>query len=474
MSDVLSAFLSSHGIETQVKHADDGPDSYTTAVIVAVPSELDPVRLVGDEDKHATILFFGETATLPDEAKGKIIQVLASAANMFEPFRDSISEVVRLGSENPPALVGKLNGLSLTQIRDVLQIVPDLNEYMGNASQYPSYTPHVTFGYPDYAGEAEIRAKASSISIVKFDRLALWWNGEKYEFPLSPYKNDGSESVMHSAVANFMSEYGVELKHYGVKGMRWGVRRDSSGGGVVSRLRSAKANSAEKKAMNESPPGTIRTATRKSDGKKVLIQKKSNGQWEETYLSKDAENFAKLHMKSQHQLSNAEMRSYLERARLMKDYNDLFAPRPGQNTSPQQQGKGDKKPSQVPSDDLQKLRERSERLGYQVKIAEAQARLRPPSTISRVSKFVEAANPAFKVFKELDKLTGNAMSEELKFRFNYNYSQDASKRGQASTSNKAYAKQQKRATKRAKASMGKSKVPLQITSPPVVPGEVVN
>jgi hypothetical protein len=62
----------------------------TLAAIMAIPAPLEPIRLVGDEDKHATLLFFGETSTLPDGAKDVLTESVGTAASMLSPFGESV------------------------------------------------------------------------------------------------------------------------------------------------------------------------------------------------------------------------------------------------------------------------------------------------------------------------------------------------------------------------------------------------
>lgn len=199
----------------------------TTAVIVALPMVMDPIRLVGDEEKHSTLLYFGETSSLPDDAKSVLQDTVQQVSQMVEPFGERIMEVSRLGDEDPPALVAMLSDAYLTSIRNILQVNPAVRGYLSNAEQHPQFTPHVTLSYPDYKGEAELRKMLQQASLrrIGFDRLALWWNDERLEFPLQYRRLDQPMAEDAGWSADLVDEY---LEHFGVKGMRWGFRKDKA------------------------------------------------------------------------------------------------------------------------------------------------------------------------------------------------------------------------------------------------------
>lgn len=166
------------------------PEQHTTAVIVALPAADDPIRQIGDEDKHATILFFGEIGTdmLPASYRSLLAQVCAIAAASTTPFTETVAGIERLGSEEPAALVAMLAGDALPALRDdLLEIDTEVLGLLDNATQYPSYTPHVTLGYPA-SGSAEEQAwatAAEALPSITFDRLGLWWGAEQTEFPFA-------------------------------------------------------------------------------------------------------------------------------------------------------------------------------------------------------------------------------------------------------------------------------------------------
>lgn len=224
----LKDLIASEGLSLQ--HV-DAP--HTNAVIVALPAAMDPIRLIGDEDKHATLMYFGETATLPEGAKEELLSTVEVVSKMSMPFGERVVDISRLGSENPPALVAMLSNRCLEKIRNTFTVNPAVAGYLTNTEQFPTFTPHVTLGYPDYAGEAEIRPMAKQVRYVQFDRLAVWWNGEQFEFPLSQYHDrmDDEAAWADDLADSYSAQLQLDdfLAHYGVKGMRWGVVRQLKG-----------------------------------------------------------------------------------------------------------------------------------------------------------------------------------------------------------------------------------------------------
>lgn len=210
----------------------------TVAAIMALPSPLDSIRLVGDEEKHATLLYFGETSTLPGEALQTLKDSVGTACEMLFPFSASIVDVSRLGSDVPPALVAKLSGENLSQVCNLFMMNPAVKSYLGNTQQHPSFIPHVSLAHPDFTDEAILRSLMRELFRVRFDRLSVWWNDERFDWQLGrPPQDDWS---MSDAVSEVMAKHALDdqgddsFGHAGIKGMKWGIRRktDSATGRV--------------------------------------------------------------------------------------------------------------------------------------------------------------------------------------------------------------------------------------------------
>jgi hypothetical protein len=269
----------------------------TTAAIMAIPAPMDPIRLVGDEEKHATLLYFGETSTLPGEALQTLKDAVGLASGMLFPFGESVVDVTRLGDEVPPALVALLSGESLNQVRNLFLMNPDVSGFRDNAEQFPGFTPHVTLSHPDFADEAIQRALMRQVYRVRFDRLSVWWNDERFDFPLGPSQDKTS---MSEAIDNFVAQHALEdddhIEHHGVKGQKWGIRRriDSATGRVEQ-------------------TGSTGLTT------KLKPRTGSADQIQQDRIQK------KIDTVGVHALSTAELQSYTRRLQMEKDVNRVLA-----------------------------------------------------------------------------------------------------------------------------------------------------
>lgn len=182
----------------------------TTAGIMALPAPLENIRLVGDEDKHATLLFFGETSTLPADAKSVLTDSVKQASSMLFPFCESVREITRLGTENPPALVAMISDRCMTQVRNLFLMNPAVKGYLDNTPQFPDFNPHITLSHPDFAQEVILRTLMNQLFRVNFDRLAVWWNDEQIEFPLTQMF-EGDSVAMSDAIGDILEHQAIKL-----------------------------------------------------------------------------------------------------------------------------------------------------------------------------------------------------------------------------------------------------------------------
>lgn len=204
-------------------------------VVVAIPSEHDAVRKISSEKvPHMTLLFLGE---MPVSNFADIANFVSYAAERsLTKFGMDVDRRGTLGEDEADVLF--FNKARWTGYQDVAQFRAYLLQnaniraaYEAN-QQFPEWLPHLTLGYPETPAKPDTR-DYPGLSYVQFDRIALWFNDyDGFEYPLKSEFDELMEVAMGEDLSN-PSVIGQEatealLMHYGVKGMKWGVRRKNS------------------------------------------------------------------------------------------------------------------------------------------------------------------------------------------------------------------------------------------------------
>ena len=193
-------------------------------VIVALPSEEHRINKISSEKiAHMTLLYLGELSADTDTAN--IAEYVQHAASMFRPFYASVERRGVLGKDNADVLFFNKQELShVEEFRATLLQNDQIKTAYDLADQYPSWTPHVTLGYPDAPARQLPAPSVYSPSgdlgrdeYVEFDRIAIWFGD--FDGPEFRLEADRSPLIQKEEALDF-------LAHYGVKGMKWGVRRD--------------------------------------------------------------------------------------------------------------------------------------------------------------------------------------------------------------------------------------------------------
>jgi hypothetical protein len=192
---------------------DPDADIPADVILAVLPAPDDPCQAVGEEDKHATLLFCGTGDTLPTDVTTLRDAVAAWVTTQTDltAITAAVTGVTSLGPDG--ARVWTLDG-SLDDLRTTLLTIPEVEAAWSAVKQYPKFVPHVTFGYPetapvdaetadeddapDQAPDADdtnapitdplddaTEQAAAAITVITFDRLALWAGEDQTEWPLA-------------------------------------------------------------------------------------------------------------------------------------------------------------------------------------------------------------------------------------------------------------------------------------------------
>lgn len=161
--------------------AADGAETFEereTALVVLLPAADDSVNTASSEDiAHMTFVSFGDSE-IDEMHRDSLITQISDYAADTTPITVPIVERGELGDDSADVLF--LEGTdSLMALRDGLMEQPDVRGFHDAVEQYPSWTPHVTLGYPELPALAEYDGDE-----ITFDRFALWIGNDRMEFPM--------------------------------------------------------------------------------------------------------------------------------------------------------------------------------------------------------------------------------------------------------------------------------------------------
>lgn len=196
-------------------------------VVVAIPSEDDYVWNISSEKvPHITILFLGDVLKVQNLSQiAKFVEHAASIS--LKKFGLDVDRRGMLGEDEADVLFftkSKWSGYEqLRDFRAALLQDNNIRTAYDSTEQFPEWQPHLTLGYPATPAKKDER-DFPGIYNVFFDRIALWFGDyDGFEFPLETYD---WEMDLSMSVTEEGSRAVNQLMHYGVKGMRWGHRKD--------------------------------------------------------------------------------------------------------------------------------------------------------------------------------------------------------------------------------------------------------
>jgi 2'-5' RNA ligase len=180
---------------------DDG-DGFTSAVIVALPAESDPVSAASSEadGAHCTLLYLGDTTALNlDALKNALGEFVTNG--QVGVMTENVSGRATLGKDSADVVL--IDGASLVNIRKgMLENSDELFDAYNAIDQFPTWIPHVTLGYPATPAAGEFSAGQ-----ITFDRLALWFGEDRTAiYPLGENTMSANQKVIHPEDPEFTQE----------------------------------------------------------------------------------------------------------------------------------------------------------------------------------------------------------------------------------------------------------------------------
>ena len=251
--------------------------------IVLLPAVDDKVMKVSSEKvPHMTLLHLPPADQIPNLEE--IVLYIQHAAKELSPVWMTVDYRGELGEDNADVLFfkkGRYESGRIEDFRHHLLLNDGLKMAYDSIYQFEEFTPHLTLGYPDTPAN-EVDEKIWS---VDFDRLAVWtgeYDGPEFRLE---YADTMAESAVYMsdistvdrgalAVSQMLGiDAGGHIEHYGVKGMRWGVRKADKAQGKID------------KAAAKGDAKTVNKQTAKRD--KAL--EKADSKWEKSvYTMKGA------------------------------------------------------------------------------------------------------------------------------------------------------------------------------------------
>jgi 2'-5' RNA ligase len=201
-------------------------------VIVAIPDENDRVWKVSSEKvPHLTLLFLGDVEQVSNA--DKIVQFVQHAAEMtLNRFYLPVDRRGELGEDKADVLFFKRGRYDYKAVRDFrMQLLKNdaIRTAYDSTQQFEGpWNPHLTLGYPESPAKKDDTDRDFGFYDVSFTKIAVWMGD--YEGPEFVLKDPWDEwETMEAAPvdAAWSADTAEEvLEHYGVKGMRWGHRKD--------------------------------------------------------------------------------------------------------------------------------------------------------------------------------------------------------------------------------------------------------
>lgn len=242
----------------------------SSLVIVGIPKEDDRVWKVSSEKvPHLTLLHLGDVEQVQN-LEQIMLFVEHAASTTLRPFYLPVERRGELGDAKADVLFfrkGRYDFRAVRDFRTMLLKDSNIKTAYDATSQFElpaevgapgqPWIPHLTLGYPESPAKPIPDDYAQTFYDVCFDKVAVWIGDyEGPEFLLKDYWEEADEMLDTIPMDVAMSD----IHHHGVKGMRWGVRKEAVAGPRGSHIRiSNRTNVAA--VSNASQVGLVGAAT---------------------------------------------------------------------------------------------------------------------------------------------------------------------------------------------------------------------
>lgn len=272
----------------------------STMIVVALPEKDEPVWEYSSEKKpHLTLLYLSGPL---DTDEQKIIEFVRHAAETsLSKFGLSVERRGTLGEDDADVLFFDTQFVvpELRSFRAQLLKNDEIAKSYVRVDQFPGWIPHLTMGYPEKPAKEVDSDHRYSLSHVRFDRIAVWTSD--YEGPEFELKSDYRDET----TSGYWSDSDEKVvAHFGVKGMRWGVRRAVDSNGLVK--------------------GTVKDAI-KSGQKPRADKDTSVTKGKKSSTSSEHKRMVEDLKRDVSELSTIEIRTITARIKAMNEFNDLSA-----------------------------------------------------------------------------------------------------------------------------------------------------
>jgi len=276
--------------------------------IVAIPAKTSHIWDISSEEiPHMTILYLGDVSL---ENEVDIVQyVRHAAATGLTEFDLYVDRRGNLGPDEADVLFFEKSSAlnTLETFRSHLLANDKVKAAYDSVDQYPKWTPHLTLGYP--GAPAKLNKQSEVPYWVEFDTIAIWtdnFDGPEIQLDKNSASYDGPDAYQ-SAIGNLewfeILNDEESLAHFGVLGMKWGVRRRTGPDGLV---RGTVADAAKKSGVDLDKP---RTGKMSADHKRAI----------DSLVKKNTEGVESL--------SDRELKEVTTRLKAIEEFNKALSPK---------------------------------------------------------------------------------------------------------------------------------------------------